>query len=196
MIVGQSRRAWSRQIAMLGVLAAASCAPIDPPASQPTRPTVVGQPAPSEQRDVRPFLTFPCNLLPPAVVDDFSLREIRPAPPDPASPGDVAHCKVQIARVDPAAAEDDVTIAPYERDVVAEEEARRTGLTAAPPVVGLPAGVRSSGDDCSVYVRTAPDQGLLVDLVRYDPAPPEAGSPCDVVLRIAGSLLAFVPRSG
>lgn len=190
-----------RGCVVVGALAVAlvACAPGEPaPPPTPTRPVVVGQPAPSEQRDLVPFLKFPCNLVPPGVVSEFRLKEIATTQPDPQVPGEPADCVAQISRDNPGENEDDIVITPFGRDVVADEEARRIGLTPLPPVAGLPAGLRKNPgpDECSVYVRTAPDRGLRVSLTRYEPDRPGVASSCDTVVRLAGAVLGFVPRTG
>jgi hypothetical protein len=172
-----------------------ACTPSDP-APPPAPPAVVGQPVPSEVRDLTPFVKFPCNLVPPAVVQEFGLGEIRVSEANPAMPQEPAGCRAEVAKGPPGSggSEDDVLIVPFVRDVVAEEEASPLRLEPSPPVAGLPAGVRPAlgRDDCDLLVRTAPDQGLRVELSRYREKP-EAS--CDLARRIAGSVLAWVPRA-
>ncbi|MFC5141991.1 DUF3558 family protein [Actinomycetospora rhizophila] len=176
----------------------AACTPSQPTLPPtPTRPTVVGQPAPAEVRDLGPYLKFPCNLVAPGAVGEFRLKEIAATPPDPQVPGEEGDCVAQMSRDDPGETEDDVVITPFDRDIVAEEEDRVAGLTPVPPVAGLPAGLRKNPgpDECSVYVRTAQDQGLRASLTRYEPDRPGAASSCDTVVRLAGAVLGFVPRT-
>ncbi|MEJ2862420.1 DUF3558 family protein [Actinomycetospora flava] len=137
--------------------------------------------------------------MPPAVVAEFGLGDIRVTVPGSESPEEPAGCKAAVAKQPPGAGgfEDDVTVAPFDRDIVGGQEASALGLEPTPPVGGLPAGLWPGwgSDECDVFVRTAPDQGLRVQLTRYRDQP-GAESPCDLARRVAGSVLAWVRRAG
>jgi len=160
---------------------------------------LLSQPLPREQRDVARFIQRPCDLLTLPMAAELELANVttgRAAAPRPDNPSGCVADRLQSRQsADPLA--DVVSINPYARDIAGEIESRApTVPLISVTVVGLPAGLRpdrATSFRCTLVVRTAPAQGLLVSYHRYRGSG-DTSEPCAYTTRVAEAILRPLPR--